>query len=190
MSGAVVPLPARPPDWLEPLRDQARTLTARDLSAFVPPEDATPREGAVLVLFGEGPQGPDLLLTERAHTLRSQPAQVSFPGGSLDPGETAVQAALRETFEETGIQVSDPRPFGFACDPGHEVWTYPNGDRCHYFTLLYVARRFTGEVIGGNDESLKVGWFMPDDLPPLLPVMQRTLDAYARFRGTGEFQMI
>ena len=132
----------------------------------------------------ERPDGAILL------QLRSDYRLWGLPGGVPDEGEGADETVIRETFEEPGIPVSDPRPFGSACDPGHEVWTYPNGDRCHYFPLLYVARRFTGEVIGGNDESLKVGWFMPDDLPPLLPVMQRTLDAYARFRGTGEFQMI
>ena len=35
--------------------------------------------------------------------MRSHPAQVSFPGGSVDPGETAVEAALRESQEETGL---------------------------------------------------------------------------------------
>jgi 8-oxo-dGTP pyrophosphatase MutT (NUDIX family) len=74
-----------------------------ELSGFTPPEEPAPREGAVLVLFGEGPEGPDVLLTERAHTMRSQPGQVSFPGGSVDPGETAVEAALREAHEETGL---------------------------------------------------------------------------------------
>ena len=91
------------PDWLVPLRDGVREMRSEDLSAFVPPEEPKPREGAVLVLFGDGPEGPDLLLTERAHTMRSQPGQVSFPGGSLDGGETAVEGALREAQEETGI---------------------------------------------------------------------------------------
>ena len=86
-----------------PLRDEVRAIRSEDLSAFVPPEDPQPREGAVLVLFGEGPDGPDLLLTERAHTMRSQPGQVSFPGGSLDGDETAVEGALREAHEETGL---------------------------------------------------------------------------------------
>ena len=55
------------------------------------------------MLFGEGPAGPDLLLTERAHHMRSHPGQVSFPGGSIDPGETPREAALREAWEETGL---------------------------------------------------------------------------------------
>ena len=122
--------------------------------------------------------------------LRSDYRLWGLPGGVPDEGEGADETVLRETLEETGIAVVDPRPFGFACDPAHEVWTYPNGDQCHYFTLLYGARRFTGEVIAGNDESLKVGWFRADELPPLLAVMRRTLDAYARHRETGAFQMI
>jgi 8-oxo-dGTP pyrophosphatase MutT (NUDIX family) len=122
--------------------------------------------------------------------LRSDYRLWGLPGGVPDEGEGADGTIARETLEETGIAVLDPTPFGFACDPAHEVWTYPNGDRCHYFTLLYAARRFTGELIGSNDESLEVGWFLPGDLPPLLPVMQRTLDAYARYGETGAFQMI
>ncbi|GAB3988375.1 NUDIX hydrolase [Nocardioides marmoraquaticus] len=92
------------PDWLVPLRDGAQEITAAELSRFVPPEDADARQGAVLMLFGEGPDGPDLLLTERSHALRSHPGQISFPGGSVDPTDDGpVAAALREAEEETGL---------------------------------------------------------------------------------------
>jgi 8-oxo-dGTP pyrophosphatase MutT (NUDIX family) len=91
------------PDWLRPVEDAARSITVHDLTRFMPPEDEEPRIGAVLMLFGDGPSGPDLLLTERNHTMRSHPGQVSFPGGSLDPGESAREAALREAWEETGL---------------------------------------------------------------------------------------
>jgi 8-oxo-dGTP pyrophosphatase MutT (NUDIX family) len=89
------------PDWLEPVARAAGQITADDLTKFVPPEDAVTRRGAVLLLFG---QQRDLLLTERAHDMRSHPGQVSFPGGSIDPGETPRQAALREAEEETGLR--------------------------------------------------------------------------------------
>ena len=92
------------PEWLEPVRRGALRITAEELTRFVPPEDANTREGAVLMLFGDGPTGPDLLLTERAHDMRSHPGQVSFPGGSLDPEDPSpVHAALREAEEEVGI---------------------------------------------------------------------------------------
>lgn len=100
------------PPWLHPLREAVGSIRAEDLSGFVPPEDPRPKEGAVLVLFGEGPDGPDLLLTERAHTMRSQPGQVSFPGGSLDGDESAVEAALREAEEETGLDPAEIEVFG------------------------------------------------------------------------------
>jgi 8-oxo-dGTP pyrophosphatase MutT (NUDIX family) len=92
------------PAWLVPIRDGALTIQGSDLSRFLPPEDADARPGAVLMLFGEGPQGPDLLLTERAHDMRSHPGQISFPGGSVDPtDESPVATALREAEEETGL---------------------------------------------------------------------------------------
>ena len=74
------------------------------------------------MLFGEGPAGPDLLLTERAHHMRSHPGQVSFPGGSIDPGETAVEAALREAEEETGLDPSGVEVFAEL----PELWLPPS----------------------------------------------------------------
>ena len=71
-----------------------RRSPADDLTRFLPPDDADPRRGAVLMLFadpvGDGLESATLLLTERAHHMRSHPGQVSFPGGSIDAGETAV----------------------------------------------------------------------------------------------------
>lgn len=92
------------PAWMEPIRRGATTISAEEISRFVPPEGTRTRKGAVLMLFGEGPAGPDLLLTERAHTMRSHPGQVSFPGGSIDPDDASpAAAALREAEEEVGL---------------------------------------------------------------------------------------
>jgi 8-oxo-dGTP pyrophosphatase MutT (NUDIX family) len=79
-------------------------------------DPATARKAAVLMLFGvldgvpaasDKPLAPadlDVLLLERAHTLDDHPGQVAFPGGSIDPGESPVSAALREAEEETGLE--------------------------------------------------------------------------------------
>ena len=74
-----------------------------DLTRFMPP--GAPIRGAApySCCSARATDGPDLLLTERAHEMRSHPGQVSFPGGTIDPGETAVEAALREAQEETGL---------------------------------------------------------------------------------------
>ncbi len=62
------------------------------------------RLAAVLILLGAGPDGPDVLLIERAATLRSHAGQPAFPGGSIDPDDAgAVDAALREATEEVGL---------------------------------------------------------------------------------------
>jgi 8-oxo-dGTP pyrophosphatase MutT (NUDIX family) len=71
---------------------------------FLRPEPGA-RAAAVLILFGEGPGGPDILLTERAATLNSHAGQPAFPGGRIDPEDGGpVQAALREAWEEAGVQ--------------------------------------------------------------------------------------
>jgi 8-oxo-dGTP pyrophosphatase MutT (NUDIX family) len=114
----------------------------------------------------------------------------AFPGGVPEEGDSADETIIRETLEETGLKLLEVQPFGFASDPAHEIWTYPNGDRCHYYTLLYCSRRFVGELIGSNDETLDVGWFSPESPPSLMPPMTRTLAAYLRFKETGAFQAI
>ena len=120
--------PTRPgspslPGWLLPVAEAAGRIRIDDLTRFLPPEDNDARKGAVLMLFGGQTRDEGyLLLTERAHHMRSHPGQVSFPGGSIDAGETPVEAALREAEEETGL---DPRGVHvFAELP--ELWLPPS----------------------------------------------------------------
>ncbi|MCB5166081.1 CoA pyrophosphatase [Streptomyces bambusae] len=106
------------PRWLDPVAEAARTVRPRQLSRFLPPEDGAGRQSAVLILFGEGARGPELLLMERAGTLRSHAGQPSFPGGALDPedgdpaGTGPLRAALREAEEETGLDPTGVQLFG------------------------------------------------------------------------------
>jgi 8-oxo-dGTP pyrophosphatase MutT (NUDIX family) len=70
------------------------------------------RQAAVLVPILLAPDGLRLLLTVRSSQLSNHAGQIAFPGGRLDPGETVLEAALRETVEETGIDVSGVRFLG------------------------------------------------------------------------------
>ncbi|CUU58419.1 NUDIX domain-containing protein [Parafrankia irregularis] len=65
------------------------------------------RQAAVLILFGEGPDGPDVLLLKRAADLRNHAGQPAFPGGSADETDVSRAAtALREAEEEVGLDPS------------------------------------------------------------------------------------
>ena len=62
------------------------------------------RHSAVLVLLTDVGEGPEVLLTRRSWEMRSHRGEVSFPGGRMDPGETARDTALREAHEEVGLE--------------------------------------------------------------------------------------
>jgi 8-oxo-dGTP pyrophosphatase MutT (NUDIX family) len=66
---------------------------------------------AVLIAITER-DDPGMLLLHRPSTMRSHPGQIAFPGGKLDPGETPVEAALREANEELGIPEDAVRVVG------------------------------------------------------------------------------
>jgi 8-oxo-dGTP pyrophosphatase MutT (NUDIX family) len=111
------------PVWLEPVRDVLATVRPEQLSRFLPPPEGG-RESAVLVLFGEGEEGPDLLLIQRATTVSSHPGQPAFPGGALDDTDAdAVAAALREAEEETGLDPAGVEVIGTL----PQLWLPPSG---------------------------------------------------------------
>jgi 8-oxo-dGTP pyrophosphatase MutT (NUDIX family) len=73
---------------------------------------ASARPAAVLIGLINRPAGATVLLTERATHLRSHSGQVAFPGGKIDPGEDAIEAALREAEEEVGLARKHVEVFG------------------------------------------------------------------------------
>ncbi len=74
------------------------------------------RKAAVLVPLVKSEVGLELLFTVRSKNLAKHSGEISFPGGRLDDGETLVDAALRETFEEIGLLVEPKAILGYLDD--------------------------------------------------------------------------
>lgn len=89
------------PDWLVRLAGAAERMAVPER---LRPPGSGGRPAAVLILFGAGADGPDVLLIQRAAQLRKHPGQPAFPGGAIDLADGgAIPAALREAAEETGV---------------------------------------------------------------------------------------
>jgi 8-oxo-dGTP pyrophosphatase MutT (NUDIX family) len=90
------------PGWLSTLAEASQDMLPATHRLPAPAEGARP--AAVLILFGTGPAGPDVLVLERAADLRSHAGQPAFPGGATDPADaSAADTALREAREEVGL---------------------------------------------------------------------------------------
>jgi 8-oxo-dGTP pyrophosphatase MutT (NUDIX family) len=130
---------SEPPGWLGPLLRSVGSASAADfLRVGAPPAPAGGgRRSAVLILFGSGPDGPDLLLIERSAGLRKHAGQPAFPGGAMDPGDDGPEGtALRESAEEVGLDASGVQvvallpelflpPTGFLVTPVLAWWHTP-----------------------------------------------------------------
>ncbi len=78
---------------------------------------------------------------------------LNFPGGKKEPDETMEQCVIRETMEETGLRISNPRVVGYVEFPTKE-----------FFVTIFHSTEFDGELIG-NGEEVDVFWQDKNQMP-------------------------
>lgn len=86
----------------------------------------------------------------------------TIPGGTMKPGETITETAVREVKEETGIDVEVVSLVGIYSNPQHVV-EYSDGEIRQQFSVCFVCRRIGGEV-ATSDETSEVGYFSCDEM--------------------------
>jgi len=118
--------------------------------------------------------GDRIVLIRRKHP----PHGWAIPGGFIDMGEQAQDAALREAFEETGLRVVLTDLLGVYSDPTRDR-------RRHTISTVYIGHS-QGTPAGGDDAS-EARLFGEADLPsPIAFDHAAILSDYFRFRRTGK----
>jgi 8-oxo-dGTP pyrophosphatase MutT (NUDIX family) len=109
----------------------------------------------------------------------------ALPGGAIEMNESVADAAIRETFEETGIQVEVTGLLGIYSDPRHVIHFTSNDEVRREFSVVLTARPVSGEPTPST-ESSEVRWVPPADLGgyTMGRAMRKRVDDYLHGTGT------
>ncbi|MBB5917615.1 ADP-ribose pyrophosphatase YjhB (NUDIX family) [Nocardia transvalensis] len=130
-------------------RDYYRDPTAPKANSLVP-------GGSALVVDGQG-----AILMQR----RRDSGNWALPGGVMEVGETLEQCVVRETKEESGLDIEITGLLGIYTDPAHVI-EYADGEVRREFNVTYLGRVCGGQL-AISDESTEVRFVRPDELSDL-----------------------
>ncbi len=103
----------------------------------------------------------------------------ALPGGAMNIGEDVASCAIRETSEETGIDVKVVGIVGTYTNPRHVI-AYDDGEVRQEFSICLLCRP-VGGMLAASDESFEVGWFNLAEVEalPMLPSIRKRVVAWA-----------
>lgn len=111
-----------------------------------------------------------------------------LPGGVMEPGETILDCARRETLEETGLEANALRLVGIYTDPSYDT-IYPNGDQVQQYSITFEGRVSGGEMHVDGMENSAQAFFDPQDIPfDNLPIFYRHMLQDALRAGPPVFE--
>ena len=121
--------------------------------------------------------------------LHAEGHEWSTPGGMIEPYETPSDAAVRETWEETGLHVALARIVGVF---GGRLCasTYSNGDRLSWISTVFAATRIGGALAPDGEETLDVRYFARSEIDaiPCKPHVPLFVDAGYAAGSEARFQ--
>ena len=121
---------------------------------------------AVVVLFNKEGQ---VLLEERADD-----GYFDFPGGGVDQGEEAIDAAKRELLEETGLIANKLELFKvYTGEVTHYV--YFNGDEIYGVDLVYICREYEGDIKPQLEEVKNLKFYKVEDIPEKMSIRNKQI---------------
>ncbi|MFI6174472.1 NUDIX hydrolase [Nonomuraea sp. NPDC051191] len=97
---------------------------------------------------------------------RSDNDNWAVPGGAIDLGESIPAAAIRETYEETGITCEITGLVGTYSDPRHVILYTSNGEARQEFSIVLTGRTVEGEPTP-SEESREVRWVPRSEITSL-----------------------
>lgn len=115
-----------------------------------------------------------IIADEKGRVLLQRRADLGvwgLPGGGMDLGERIDQTIAREVREETGLQVKPTRLVGLYTSPEFD-WIYPNGNQAQFVSALFECRKIGGTLRADGGETLDLGYFALDALPPMDSIYQ------------------
>ena len=129
-----------------------------------------------------------LVLDDSGHPLlikRADNGVWAMPAGAMELGESIADCAVREVYEETGLQAAEVTPFAFYTGPAY-TFTNMYADTYQLFVVAFRIDRWAGELTRVTDETTDAGFFAPDAMPtPLSRTVHETLADLASFERTG-----